>query len=191
MSLLFATGNDEKFLTASTLCGNSGIILEKFADESLEIQSEDPNEVMLHKLQTKFQLSGGRPVVVSDDSWEIPALGGFPGPYMKSVVHWFSPQNFIDLTKNLTDKTINMHMYLGYKDQTETKVFHNILTAKLVGEARGSYGNSAQKVTVLDIDSDQTISEIYDAGKQHAEGRHLGPARAWNQFITWYLNYSK
>lgn len=184
--VLFATGNSEKFAIAEMLCAKHDISLVMFDAETHEIQSEDPVEVITQKAQDKFTLSGQKALIVSDDSWDIPELNGFPGPYMKSMDYWLSSQDFLNLTSHLTDRRILLHQYIAYIDTSGLQLFHAVIPGKLSTEIRGNYGKPAQKLIMLDRDNGLTISEVYDAGLQHNPNRFDSKTDPWMQFITWY-----
>jgi len=185
-SIFFATGNSEKFAIAEVLCKNAHLSLLQLTGESHEIQGEDPELIIRDKAQKKFELAGSKPVIVSDDSWDIPGLNGFPGAYMKSMDHWFTPQNFIDLTRNLKDRRILLHQYLAYKDESTEQIFHVTIPAKLITEARGNYGNPAQKIIMLDSDNGLTIAEVYDQGREHHPSRFSDSENVWQLFLDWH-----
>lgn len=184
--VLFATGNKEKFNIAQEICQPEGVELTMFDVETHEIQSEDSKEVTMHKLEEKFSLSNKMPVLVSDDSWEIPGLKGFPGPYMKSIDEWFTPQNMLDLMRSVDDRTIILHQYLAYKDSKLLKLFHNRIYGYILEEPKGSYGKPIQKVVGLKIDNGLSISEVYDISNEHDSGRFRNKNDVWPQFINWY-----
>ena len=190
-TILFATGNTEKFEIAQTLCSRHGIQLTQFGAESHEIQSEDPVEVITQKAKDKFALSGSKPLVVSDDSWDIPGLHGFPGPYMKSMDVWLSSQDFLNLTKSLQDRRILLHQYLAYIDANTTQLFHTIIPGTLSQEIRGNYGKPAQKIIMLDRDNGRTISEVYDNNLQHNLDRFNPKTDPWEKFVAWYQERSR
>lgn len=77
--LIFSTGNPEKFAIGSQTCRGYGIELSQNSLEIDEIQGEDAERIVRDKADKAYSLIG-EPVIVSDDSWEIPGLGGFPGP---------------------------------------------------------------------------------------------------------------
>lgn len=188
--ILFATGNKEKYNTAKELCQPVGIDIAMLDIDTPEIQSEDPKEVLLHKIEEKFKLSNNKPIIVSDDSWEIPGLKGFPGPYMKSIDVWFTPQNMLDLMQHVKDRSIMLHQYLAYKDIKTTKVFHIAVKGTVLTQAKGSYGKPMQKVISLNKDNGLSISEIYDKGIEHSQGR-ISQDNVWSKFIEWYQIYDK
>ena len=188
--LLFATGNNEKFKIAQAFCGPRGIELEMFDTESDEIQAEDPKKIILHKLEEKYRLSDKRPVVVSDDNWDIPGLNGFPGPYMKSVDEWFTPQNMIDLMQHVKNRTIILHQYLAYKDTSQVKIFHTPEYGIILSEPKGNYGKPMQKVISLEADKGLSIAQVYDAGDEHNPARLNEKNIVWYKFIDWYKTNS-
>lgn len=185
-TILFATGNTEKFAIAQTLCNTHGIQLTQFSAESHEIQSEDPVEVITQKAKDKFALSGNKPLIVSDDSWDIPGLKGFPGPYMKSMDYWLGPEDFLNLTSGLQDRRILLHQYLAYIDAHNLQLFHTIIPGTLSKDIRGTYGKPAQKIIMLDRDGGLTISEVYDKGQEHDKRRFDSKTDAWYTFAKWY-----
>lgn len=187
--LLFATSNNEKFAIAKHLCEQAGIQLGQLSEESDEIQSENPEDIIRDKAARKFTLAGNRPIIVSDDSWEIPALNGFPGPYMKSVDHWFSPEQVIDLMSHVADRRIYLHQYLAYQDDISFKIFSSKVSGQVLTQPKGTYGKTGQKVITLDSDNGLSISEIYDQDPIAAGKRHSKSESAWHYFISWYKEH--
>ena len=80
--VIFCTGNYEKIENAREVSKSFGVTVQQQALDIAEIQSEDPERILLDKLSKAHALAE-QPVIVSDDSWEIPALGGLD---RKSVV---------------------------------------------------------------------------------------------------------
>ncbi len=184
--LLCATTNSEKFGIARSFCARYDIDLQQVKLDIDEIQGEDPVRIVNDKAQ-KAYLAAGKPVVVTDDSWSIPGLGGFPGPYMKSIIQWFTPDDFIRLTKDLTDRRIILQQYIAFAGGQETKVFHDELTGTLAMAPRGEFGAPSMKVIQMDFDDGKTLSEVYDAGMQHNPARlERRSSDAWKLFAEWY-----
>lgn len=178
--LLCATGNNEKFGLGQTALIEYGIELVQSPVDIDEIQGEDSERIVRDKAEEAYQKLG-EPVVVTDDSWAIPALGGFPGPYMKSMNHWFSPNDFINLTQSLTDKTIVIDQYLGYHDGSQIHVFHNQRGGKLLNKPKGVSGPPSQKVIAMDGDNGMSISEMYDQGIGNDPNRGANVAGVWKK----------
>jgi inosine/xanthosine triphosphate pyrophosphatase family protein len=166
--IIFATGNSEKFDIARAVCEPLGIPLEQRALEIDEIQGEDSEVIVRDKARKAFDIVQ-RPVVVSDDSWNIPGLHGFPGPYMKSMDHWLTPDDFLNLTRPLADRHIILIQLLAYQDGEEQLVIRKEHVGKLLTEARGSYGKPLQKVISMPGDNGLSIAEAYDRGTIRAE----------------------
>lgn len=186
-TLAFCTGNFEKMENARKVGEKFGVSIEQTPLEIDEIQSEVPEKILLDKLHKAYRLLA-KPLVVSDDSWEIPALGGFPGPYMKSINHWLSPEDYLRLTSTLQDRTINLVQRLGYTDGSVIKTFVQITKGELLKEIKGQYGSANHKVISLAGDNGLSIAEVYDAGANHSE---RGAAGVWVEFMEWYLAQDK
>ena len=149
-----------------------------------EIQSEDAEKIVLDKLSKAFAVLQ-KTVVVTDDSWNIPALNGFPGPYMKSINHWFTPEDYLRLTIELEDRSINLVQWLGYTDGTITKVFKHTTKGELLKEIKGQYGNSNHKLVSIEGDNGLSVAEVYDKGVNNSE---RAAAVIWVEFMEWYLD---
>lgn len=180
-SLIFATGNDEKFGIAVAACRPAGITISQRKLDIDEIQGEDSELIIRDKTRKAFAIVQA-PVVVSDDSWSIPGLRGFPGPYMKSINHWFTMQDFLNLTRPLADRRIILVQLLAYGDGSGQHVIRREHTATLLPEARGHYGSALQKIVAMPGDTGLSIAEAYDRGAVHAE---RDAALCWQDMTRW------
>lgn len=188
--LLCATGNKVKFDIGRKLLEQYDIELEQVVVEIDEIQGEDAEVIIRDKVAKAFA-AVQRPVVVTDDSWTIPGLRGFPGPYMKSITHWFTPEDFVRLTSTLADRRIFLNRFIAYQDEQQVVVFREDIAGELQKQAqgKGNYGQSLMKVVSLEGDNGLTVSEIYDAGKEHDSERLHRLGRDWQEFGTWYKEH--
>lgn len=180
MQLICATGNTQKFGIGQTILKDYGIELTQKPLEIDEIQGEDSQLVLKDKALKAYKLLG-QPVVVSDDWWDIPALGGFPGAYMKSVNHWFTPDDFIALMSDKTERKIVLHAHIAYADGADVHIFSNDLPGVIVDKPRGTYGPPLMHVAAMDYDEGRTISETYDRGLEHTVDRLQDRGDAWHQ----------
>lgn len=173
-------------LIAQTVCSQAGISVEQATVEIDEIQSENAKVILEDKVRRAYaKLS--KPVVVSDDSWNIPALNGFPGPYMKSINHWFTPQDFLRLMDGVTERTIILHQYLAYYDGKTMQTFTNDIRGHIIHEARGKNDRSpSMAVIVLDNDNGKTIAEVFEQGRDAIVERYIARRDAWHDFADWY-----
>ena len=183
--LICATTNEMKFNLGKELFAKRGIELKQVVLDVAEIQGEDPEAIVRDKVQ-KAYAAVGRPVVVTDDSWNIPGLNGFPGPYMKSMNQWFTADDFVRLTRDLKDRRIFLNQFVAYQDEHELVIFRHDVPGILLTEPRGTYGPPILKAVVLDGDNDLSVSETYDQGKEHEVDRLERHAGAWKQLAGWY-----
>jgi inosine/xanthosine triphosphate pyrophosphatase family protein len=182
-TLLCVTGNKDKLAHGQHAFSKYVITLEQVVADIDEIQGEDPEVIIKHKAHSAYDLIS-KPLVVTDDSWTIPGLGGFPGPYMKSINHWFTPDDLIRLTRDLTDRSIYINQFVAYIDDREFVVFRHDISLRLMKESRGVYGPPIMKVVESDAIKGKSISEAYDAGA----APHRTEGTAWDQLAKWYAD---
>jgi non-canonical purine NTP pyrophosphatase (RdgB/HAM1 family) len=190
-SVNFATTNKEKLLIAQTVCSKFEITVEQASADIDEIQGEDPVPIVKDKARRAYELLA-KPIVVSDDSWDIPALSGFPGPYMKSINSWFNSDDFLRLMEGIEDRTIILHQMLAYYDGDTMKVFKNDIKGKVIDKPRGKNEKSPNMtVTELDNDNGKTIAEVFEQGEKAVAERYLTLPDAWHLFAVWYKSFSR
>ncbi len=190
-TVYFATSNQEKMLIAQTVCSEFSIDVERVIIEIDEIQGEDSVMIVRDKVLRAYQ-GLSKPVVVSDDSWDIPALNGFPGPYMKSINHWFKPDDFLRLMNGIEDRDIILHQLLAYYDGSTMKVFSNDIHGKIINEPRGQNNKSPNTtVTVLDHDNGKTIAEVFKQGQKAVVERYRTRPDVWHFFVDWFKSETK
>lgn len=179
----FATTNIEKLLIAQTVCGQAGIDIQQELIDIDEIQSEDPELIVKDKVMRAYS-SLGKPVVVSDDSWDIPALKGFPGAYMKSMNTWFTGDDFMRLMDGIEDRTVILHQYLAFYDGNKVEIFRNDITGKIIKEIRGHNLKSPNmSVIVLDADNGKTIAEVFEQGEEAVIDRYMSRRDVWHELV--------
>jgi inosine/xanthosine triphosphate pyrophosphatase family protein len=179
-SLTYVTGNPVKFWQATTICSVADISLEQARLDIDEIQATTSEPIARHKAAQAFERLG-KPVVVSDDSWIIPGLKGFPGPYMKYINDWFTSEDWLHLTRPLADRRTILQQLIVYQDTDVQKVFMVELAVTLLNEARGKspYPHS----TIISYDGGATSSaEHHEKGESGAVHMHT----AWHEFTKWY-----
>ncbi len=161
------------------VCEPLGIEIEQVELDITEIQSEDGAIIALDKAKRAFgQIK--RPVVVTDDSWIIPGLRGFPGPYMKYINHWFTPEDFLRLTKDLDDRRIFLKQVIAYYDSNQHKTFDVEIEGRLLTEIRGGSHFPHFAITTFDKNG-RSAAELNDAGQSAIA--HL--PTAWHDLCDW------
>lgn len=180
-TILFATGNDRKITEATKTLAPYGITVEPIKVAIDEIQHHDPAEITKAKARAAYAATG-RPVVVSDTSWAIPALGGFPGGYMKDVSIWWTADNWLDIMRSQTDKRILCLEHVAYCDGTEVQHFEQRYEGRFVDEARGREHDAEAFERVVILYGVKTMAEQLADGDIASAGEELGH---WQQFGQW------
>ncbi len=184
--ITFVTGNADKVRTANEICNKFGITLVQTTFDIVEIQAEDAGIIVRDKASKAYELVG-KPVVVNDDSWVIPGLNGFPGPYMKSMNHWFSAEDFLRLTQPLTDRRIFLAQYTVYQDERGAKLFQRDIEGILLPSIQGDY-KVASHANIVSFDGGKT-SIGANLAKQRSNIDHL--QTTWHDLGEWLTKESK
>lgn len=127
------------------------------------------------------------PVVVSDDNWIVPALNGFPGPYMKYINHTFTANDWLRLMKDVTDRRIILRQVIVYQDQQQQQVFATDVEATILREARGQ--SSYPHTAVISFDGGKTsAAEIISDGKSALYDANR--PTSWHDLCKWLKKQS-
>jgi len=178
--LTVITSNSNKFHSASVILKEFGITPIQKTLDIPEIQHEDSEAIVRDKAQKAFDIAK-HPVVVTDDSWAIAGLKGFPGPYMKSMNHWLSAEDFLRLTLPLADRRIVLHQYLVYQDKKTQQLFSVTITGTLLTEIHGhSPGEPFASIVSL-AEEGTSIAEMRANGKSAIAGKRT----AWHHLGEW------
>lgn len=178
MKIKFITGNDRKLSEASLACEPFGIKVEKIKLEIDEIQSHDPTQISKRKAKDAYSLIN-MPLVINDATWRIPALGGFPGGYMKDIAEWFRPEDFISLMSKKHDRSICLVETVIFRDESTEKIFQKEYWGEISKTPKGT-GNSIEMVAMFD---GETIGECFDAGRFAFNPEDY----IWNDFAEWFV----
>ena len=178
------TGNQKKVWQLQTAVEPLGITVLSEDVAIHEIQEPDGDvhgvEVAREKARAAFAVLS-RPLIVCDQYWEIPALGGFPGPYMKDLDKYLSSENILAMMANKNDRTINLYENVIYTDADTTKDFAVQYGAQLALEPAGE-GQPSGRLIIYD-GTDLTIAQHRERG-EHARDMNQS---AWRMFGEWYV----
>ena len=177
MKILFATGNARKMGEARLGCAEFGIEVEQVVVGIEEIQHHDPIKITEQKVSDTYA-EVGKPIVVTDTSWNIPALNGFPGGYMKDVAAWFSPRDFIALMADKPDWRVCFTETIAYTDGDMVKMFSKEYWGEILHEPKG-VGNAIEQVASF---NGRTLAESHDVGEYSHETKDY----IWYEFAEWY-----
>ena len=182
--IAFITGNPHKLEEAKSVLKNYEIVVESLQFDIEEIQHYNPLEITKAKVRAAYE-KAGQSVVVNDSSWEIPALGGFPGGYMKDVVNWFTAEDFLALMKDKNDRRIILHDVVAYFDGEQLELFIYDQTGVFINEPRGE-GTSMNQVVSMEDSGGLTIAEEF--ALRH-DGAEINPShfQHWQKFGEWFI----
>ena len=180
-SILFATGNSRKISEANTTLKPFGVEVEPVHVYINEIQHLDSTEIAKAKAVSAYN-EAGESVIVSDTSWEIPALGGFPSGYMKDVSYWWTADNWLDIMENQQDKRIFCLEHVAYFDGQELKHFVERYEGRFIDEPRGRIDETESFERVVILYGEETMAEQLARGENASAGETL---RHWERLGTW------
>jgi XTP/dITP diphosphohydrolase len=179
MQLTFVTSNHNKLFSAQTICADFGIKLTQATFDIPELQAEDGALIARDKAQKAYDILQ-KPLVVTDDSWDIVGLRGFPGPYMKSMKHWFRLEDWQRLTSALPDRRVILHQYLVFQDETRQQLLHVAIEGTILKTPRGNPSEEPW-TCFASLSNNETIAEARDAGRSALEDL----ASVWHEFGQW------
>jgi len=180
--LIFATGNSRKISEATAVLKQYDVKFEACKVDIDEIQHYDCAEITKAKARAAFAVVG-QPVVVSDTSWDIPALGGFPGGYMKDIANWWQSQDWLNVMAAHEDKRIFCLEHVAYFDGKILQHFEAKYEGRFISEARGRGDQSESFEKVVILYGDMTMAEQLAAGEVASAGEDL---THWKLFAEWY-----
>ena len=182
-TVTFITGNPHKLEEAKSVLKDYGIFVEPLQTNIDEIQHHDPLKIAEAKVKLAYE-KAGQPVVVNDSSWEIPALGGFPGGYMKDIANWFTADDFLALMRGKKDRRIILHDVVAYFDGKELKLFTFDQSSVFINEPRGE-GTSMNQVVSMENSGGLTIAEEF-ARRHSGEKIDSINFQHWQKFGKWF-----
>lgn len=183
-TILFATGNNRKITEASTTLAPFDIGVTPIKLHFDEIQHHDPVEITKAKARAAYVAAGStQPIVVSDTSWAIPALGNFPGGYMKDIGQWWSEQNWLAVMADQTDRRIFCLEHIAYYDGVVLQHFVEQYEGTFMHTASGRTDDSESFERVVSLYGDETMADQLGRGEVASAGQVLGH---WQEFGKWY-----
>jgi len=180
MKISYVTGNIGKFENAQKFFNQFNIDVQQLSIKVEEIQSGDSLEIAIAKAEAAYA-QVKRPLFVNDASWIIPALGGFPGPFMKFVNQWFKLQDFINLMTDNEDRRIILKDSIVYINESGHTVFTHEHVGEILNEvATFDYKHPTDVVVSLSKDH-SSIAEEKSKGGFFIEDEDA----VWKEFVTW------
>ena len=185
MNISYVTGDKNKYENAKKFFEQYNIDVIQHSLSVPEIQGSDSIEIATKKAEEAWKHLG-KPLFINDATWIIPALKGFPGPYMKYINQWFEPIDFINLMEGKTDRTIILKDVIVYFDDTGPMVFTNEHRGiVLESVAQGTYRHPSDAIISLSKEGTSILEET-------AKGTFFieDEDKVWKDFATW-LRFKK
>ncbi len=180
MKILYVTGNRSKYENAKKFFKPHAIEVEQVTLSLSEIQGDDSTEVALTKAQDAWKLVK-QPLFINDASWFIPALKGFPGPYMKYINQWFEPIDFIHLMEGKIDRRIILKDIIVYIDENGPTIFTHEHVGILLNKVASEEYRHPSDAVISFSQNGVSLAEEMKSKSYFIEGED----KVWNDFVRW------
>lgn len=143
------TGNKGKWEIANDIFTRKNIKLFQEKIETPEIQAYSVEEVSAYSAQYAAKKIN-KPVIKSDVGYFIPALNGFPGPFVKYINGMLTSEEILKMMEGKENRTIFLKECLTYATPDgKIKQFVNEEVARVSDKAYGE-GSSFDRIVILD-----------------------------------------
>jgi non-canonical purine NTP pyrophosphatase (RdgB/HAM1 family) len=178
--LHYITSNQGKIRVANKYLHPLGIEIVQKTLDLVEIQSDNIEEITKHKAEQAFaELK--HPLLVNDAGWNFVALNGFPGAYMRYVNAWLDPDDFMNLMRDKTDKTVIFTEYFCYIDEKQSKLFTQEIRGRFLDKPDGDGPASWSLISLRD--DGKSITKSWEEGIDPATNYAV-----WHEFAEWYMH---
>lgn len=136
-TVYFITSNQRKFASLQKLLHPIGINLQQLDYDFDEGQGLDIQTIAKSKLAQAKKAFPNKRLIVDDRGFFIPALKGFPGPFVKLLLDSFSYPGIIKLMQNETDRRAIFSFAVCYFDGAKDHTFVANEEGFITDEPRG------------------------------------------------------
>ena len=133
----FITSNHQKFASLQKLLQPLGIDLQQLDYDFDEGRGLDIQTIAKSKLYQAKKVFPNKRLIVDDRGFFIPALKGFPGPFVKLLLDSFSYPGIIKLMQGETDRRAIFSFAVGYFDGEKDHIFIADEEGFIIDEPRG------------------------------------------------------
>ena len=133
----FITSNHQKFASLQKLLHLLGVDLRQLEYDFDEGRGLDIQTIAKSKLSQAKKVFPNKRLIVDDRGFFIPALKGFPGPFVKLLLDSFSYPGIIKLMQGETDRRAIFSFTVGYFDGKEDHIFVADEEGFIIDEPRG------------------------------------------------------
>lgn len=186
IDLTFVTGNLYKLRTGNGVCEPLGIRLVQAKLDIDEIQAAD-GELIARDKADKAYARLQKPLIVTDDTWNIPGLNNFPGPYMQFVNNCFTIEDWLRLTAPLADRRIVLRQYIVYQDTSGQQAFCSEVVGTLLCTA--GEPSAIPHMAIVSFDGGKTTAAAA-MNQGHSSLLHANRHTAWHDFAKWFVGHT-
>ena len=133
----FITSNHQKFTSLQRLLQPLGVDLQQLDYDFDEGRGLDIQMIAKSKLVQAKKVFPNKRLIVDDRGFFIPALNGFPGPFVKLLLDSFSYPGIIKLMQGETDRRAIFSFAVGYFDGEKDHIFIADEEGFIIDEPRG------------------------------------------------------
>ena len=135
--IYFITSNQRKFTSLQKLLQPLGIDLQQLDYDFDEGRGLDIQTIAKSKLSQTKKVFPNKRLIVDNRGFFIPALKGFPGPFVKLLLDSFSYSGIIKLMQDETDRRAIFSFAVGYFDGEKDHIFVADEEGFIIDEPRG------------------------------------------------------
>ncbi len=175
--VIINTTNNTKFSIAKDVLQQYGVTPIQQKIETPEIQAESSKEICEFSAKYAYKITQ-KPVVVSDVTYNIVALNGFPGPFVKYINKWLSAEKLLALMESEDNREVEIieFLSLAFSDK-DIKTFPLPLKGTIATIIHdNSVGSSIDKILIRDgFSVPQNLSpqeELHKYYKQNLSNWH-------------------
>lgn len=168
MKITFVTGNQNKAKEVAAIM--AGVDMEARPVDLPEIQSLDLRVIVEAKARAAYGAVGS-PVMVEDVSFEIAALGGFPGPFVKFWNKTVGYERGVEIARLFGDCRATARCGVGFFDGDRRLYTEGVINGSLV--PRGGESDFGFDPFFVPDGSDQTYAKMGVERKNATSHRFL------------------
>lgn len=180
--LYFISGNPKKIKYAKNYFDKYEIAFKTKKLKLLEPQLDSVEKISLFKANQAYKKLKA-PVLLTDVGWSIPALKGFPGPYMHYIIDKFEANDFLNIMKNKKDRTIKYEVYMVFKGKLSEKIFSSVGIGKFLNEV-ADFDTYFPLDQVITFRKDEMSAAECD--KKGLKMNNQLNENHWDNFCKWY-----
>ena len=135
--IYFVTSNHQKFTSIQKLLQPLGVDLRQLEYDFDEGRGLDIQTIAKSKLSQAKKAFPNKRLIVDDRGLFIPALKGFPWPFVKLLLDSFSYPGIIKLMQGETDRRALFSFAVGYFDGEKDHIFVADEEGFIIDEPRG------------------------------------------------------